>query len=1066
MGNVPATSHSATSAVSGNEHDNGAVMTHEKSSLEALRASIEHATHLLPTQGPITVFVHHNTLHAFEDLPFDKAVIEGMHAFGGQPYFSEDRYRQELASGRIQPSDIAVALIDDLGDSGDELLGFFGTRFHLRMAMLEHAMHLGTDAELDWFMAETKALRRFRSECEPGTRVRMIESIKRIARDHANAERQAPTSPRLLKEFHTVAANHQRGNWSVWDDATWEAVTLEMLWQICKSRVVSSIETRTETDSLPIRHRDYVLAATGQDIDAMVNPLLISFTGAFIDQGLATWALPNRDAGFFQSFVELYSSPSTTVERWRKGLEKVVRQIERDDVCELASIEASLIDLGVSHAERDAYIAETLRPLRGWAGMIWQLETAAEWTVRPAKSGTLIGFLAARLLLERVALKNIVNECLTDRTIHGDQMELRELRPKLRTFIEAHKSMSVQQHVFLVFQLAQVRGWLPENLIGMSRVDWAILLHELNAFSSLNRRRIYHLSYECHYRNQALDALTLHAKAVNQKNAAQSPAVPQTSKFQVVTCIDDREESFRRHLEEVAPECETFGVAGFFGVVMYYRGAAEAHFRPLCPAVVKPSHYVIEDVSYSLESSHRTRAKGRQRLGAASHRFHLGTRSIFGGVVTSLAGSLAAAPMVGRILFPRFTAQLKRLVGSVMQPPASTRLTLERTELDPSPEPNHVGYTVDEMAAIVQRILEEMGAVSRLARLVIFVGHGSSSLNNPHESAYNCGACSGAKGGPNARGFAQMANDYRVRLMLQERGIVIGSETVFVGALHNTCDDDVVYFDLDHLPVSHRADFEHARDAIEEARGRNAMERCRRFESAANVRSIEEALRHVETRSEDLSQARPEYNHATCAIMIVGRRSNTRGLFLDRRAFVVAYDPTTDGPDQPVLARILGAAIFVCAGISLEYYFSCVDPVGYGCGSKLPHNIASLLGVMEGATSDLRTGLSAQMVEIHEPMRILTVIETTEDVMFAIMKGNSTIDRLVRNDWIQLALMHPETKSITLYHRGRFVPHVLGAQSLPVVPTSIDWHRGQPQHLGFAVIDPASADLISQRGKQ
>ena len=69
----------------------------------------------------------------------------------------------------------------------------------------------------------------------------------------------------------------------------------------------------------------------------------------------------------------------------------------------------------------------------------------------------------------------------------------------------------------------------------------------------------------------------------------------------------------------------------------------------------------------------------------------------------------------------------------------------------------------------------------------------------------------------------------------------------------------------------------------------------------------------------------------------------------------------------------------VCAGISLEYYFSYVDNEGYGCGTKLPHNITGLIGVMNGHASDLRTGLPLQMVEVHEPVRILFVIETTPD---------------------------------------------------------------------------------------
>ena len=140
------------------------------------------------------------------------------------------------------------------------------------------------------------------------------------------------------------------------------------------------------------------------------------------------------------------------------------------------------------------------------------------------------------------------------------------------------------------------------------------------------------------------------------------------------------------------------------------------------------------------------------------------------------------------------------------------------------------------------------------------------------------------------------------------------------------------------------------------------------------------ALGHVEGRAADLAQPRPEYGHATNAFCIVGRRERTRGLFLDRRAFLVSYDPTRD-EDGTTLARILAAVVPVVAGISLEYYFSYVDPTGYGCGTKLPHNVTSLLGVMDGAQSDLRTGLPWQMVEIHEPVRLTMVVDTTPEIL-------------------------------------------------------------------------------------
>src|SRR6185503_7295853 len=124
-------------------------------------------------------------------------------------------------------------------------------------------------------------------------------------------------------------------------------------------------------------------------------------------------------------------------------------------------------------------------------------------------------------------------------------------------------------------------------------------------------------------------------------------------------------------------------------------------------------------------------------------------------------------------LFPRSTAWLRQRALALLSPPDRTRLALD-TRADAAPMlGERMGFTVEEMAAITRKVLEESGLRSSLATLVIVVGHGSSSLNNPHESAHDCGACGGGRGGPNARAFARMANDPRVRAALGDRGVEI-----------------------------------------------------------------------------------------------------------------------------------------------------------------------------------------------------------------------------------------------------------------------------------------------------
>ena len=256
----------------------------------------------------------------------------------------------------------------------------------------------------------------------------------------------------------------------------------------------------------------------------------------------------------------------------------------------------------------------------------------------------------------------------------------------------------------------------------------------------------------------------------------------------------------------------------------------------------------------------------------------------------------------------------------------------------------------------------------------------------------------------------------------------------------------MVLYDLDLVPAAFAPALAHAREVLEEARARNGHERARKFEMAALTVGVQAGLRHVEGRASHLAEPRPEYGHCTNAVCVVGRRSLTRGLFMDRRAFLVSYDPEQD-PDFTVLDRLMAIAGPVGAGINLEYYFSIVDPERFGAGTKLTHNICGYLGVLNGTSGDLRTGLPLQMTEIHEPMRLLVIVEATAEALLALAGRQPTVAELVTKGWIQLVSVDPQSGVMQLFEDGAFVPYDDPPAPLPTAPTSAAYFAGSREFL-------------------
>jgi hypothetical protein len=961
---------------------------------EPLAHVIEHVAHLLPAQGPITVFIHHNTLHAFEHLPFEEAVVEGGRLLGCQPFLSEERYRREWHRGRIGDDDVRTVLDEALGEVGEAEVGGLAPRRVLRETWLRHGVPEAAGHALEWLLGETEALDALRGDLTPDARRRILGP-----------------SPARGEERRATRA----------------------LWEACLFVVGRASVPAPPPAPLPVRHRDLLLAATGADPDALVHPLLIRLAASYLDQGLASWAMPDRDRGFHRAVIGLYARGRRWPDPFLGEVGELLAEEAEAARTPLGSIERSLERLGVRCDDRERFLMETALALRGWAGMMRQVEERPDRVPVHAPPARLTDFLAIRLLLDRAAAAVVARETL------DEPVELSRLREALAPRQGTKAAPALADRAWPLFHLAQLLGCRPGEVTALP-LDRAVeTLDEIAAFDSTTRRRLLHLAYERRLRRDTYAALV-----------GPPPADPPPSpSFQAMFCIDEREESIRRHLEEVAPDCETFGAAGFFGVAMYYRAADEVHARPLCPVVLRPEHEVAEVATGPATGRSAWRGRLRHGVGRLGLDLAVGSRSLVRGTLaTALVGALASLPLVFRVLFPRFAARMRHTGRRVLGGDALHRLAVERRDVTPSLG-RWSGFTTAEMAGIVGGLLGDAGMAGRLAPLVVVVGHGSTSLNNPHESAHDCGACGGGRGGPNARAFAQMANDAAVRRLLAEAGRPLPAATWFVGAEHNTANDAIVWYDLDRVPQACRRLLREVRRAFDRARRRDAHERCRRFDAVPTWFPSPLALAHVETRAEDLAQPRPEYGHATNACCVVGRRARTRGLFLDRRAFLVSYDPTQDDAEGSALERLLGAVFPVVAGISLEYYFGYVDPTGYGCGTKLPHNVTALLGVMDGHASDLRTGLPWQMLEIHEPVRLSIVVEAPTDLLRRIVRRNEALDRLVSNRWIVLGALATDRAELHELCGERWVPS--GVQmTVAQAPDSVGWYRGRRGPLPFA----------------
>lgn len=543
---------------------------------------MQRAHRVLPDQGPIGVFVHHNTLHAFQHLDFHAGVQQGAALLGARPYPEETTFRGWLAEGRIAREDLDAAFGEVLGE--------------------------GTSLAV-------------------GTTERAL--VDPLARSGVDDDDEAGWRFQVSREAWPAGA----------DLALFEAAGARL------GRTPRPLQARPR----PVRHRDALLALTQVDTDEAVHPELVRLCASFLDHGQATAQMPHRDEGFLRAVARL-------------GAGDLLEQA-RDAGTPRALLQAQLDALGVGPSDVEAWVLATLLALPGWTGMFARMERHPD--ERPQGHPVLLlELLAVRALLDRAAVKRVAHD-------HGLPARWEDLRARVPRWRAPRPTVDA----LLLAQVASRVGASPSDLAAWSDGALSELWETVAAWPSIRRRAVWLEGYEARYRRTVLDALHAHAPATRAAEA------PPRARAQFVFCIDEREEAFRRALEEDDPGFETFGAAGFFGLAVDYRGLDDTEPAPYCPVVATPAHQVHEEVRPDAAAAHARREGWRALAHGVERRLSALSRTLIGGAGVALAGgALAGAVVASRVIAPRRSLAARLAMDEAVAPRPGTRLAALRAD--------------------------------------------------------------------------------------------------------------------------------------------------------------------------------------------------------------------------------------------------------------------------------------------------------------------------------------------------------------------------------------------------
>jgi hypothetical protein len=952
-----------------------------------VRDEVVEACKPIAQSWPLKTFAYRNPLRGWEHLPFDEAIREAKHLLGGNGYIPNEDYRQLYREGRVTEDAVKQALRAGASKVGTQTV-IVGDRQVAASDVLRLHLVFGfcplDPALLTWQLGGGGATERFRHDLP-------AESRKRQNDDASYVSKLWESTLSALGLSDQADHTHEQDR----EEDTIPGVNLP------SGRTLS----------------DWLGRLAGASLVDQINDQMIKWTGAFLDEGMAGWEMPGRHDGFYQAWCKLAAKDFSGRFLGIKQFATKVRDLP--DAPEDA-IALSLQRLGIPEQRWAEYLSRQLAQLPGWAGFIRWLGENPSYSAVKRHPVDPLQYLAVRLFYEAELVETC---CRHEWGIDGALPALVaywESRPDEYQQNVDHDSHSTDRHgqavcnnAWCLFHLAQFLKLSPRDVEELSSNDIQSLLGWLEAFPEDKHGPVWLDALESSYRKQLLERLANHRDAPSTNE--------DRPRAQLVLCIDTRSESFRRHIEAQGPY-DTLGYAGFFGIPLSYQAFDSAERAALCPVIVPPGFEVNEVPRAAEDGPLKGYAAGSRWSRLGHHMFHDLKRNPVGSfMLIDMLGLFFSARLIGKTFVrTQYESMKTRAQKSWFSRRVATQTPVDRTE-DSDGEPARLpkGFTPAEQATIVEKGLRAIGLTRNFGRFIVLCGHGSTSDNNPYFAAYNCGACGGGHGDPNARVFAAMGNQPHVRRAIKEHGLDIPDDSWFLAAKHNTATDQVSFYDVQDVPASHADDLVHLTKDLEEAGRHQALERCHRIPQAPTDVSPQAAAEHMISRTVDWANVRPEWGLSSNAAFILGRRALTKGLDLGGRVFLHSYDPDGD-TEGAILESLMNAPLVVAQWINMEYYFSAVDPTVYGSGSKVTHNVVAGVGVMHGSHGDLQSGLPLQSVNdgsrhYHEPVRLLAIIEAPTSRISAIIQKHTLLQHLFHNQWVNLVAVDPTTHEFRRY---------------------------------------------------